>query len=184
MNGFSGAWNLILMQRLLAFCRSGWNRTNIYGFVKYCLSLNNIRWFKPLSGATLYGDRHSTVKLHSYSCTIHLIRTVPMSPSILFIFCGRITWKTTPLRRGWDSNPRDPCESTGLANLRLKPLGHPSNLCVLIRFTAHSINASESPSSVSSSACPIWLGLNMLSNTHRVKRPTYRYLASNKTVFL
>ena len=34
------------------------------------------------------------------------------------------------LRRGWDSNPRDPYESTGLANLRLKPLGHPSVLLV------------------------------------------------------
>ena len=29
-------------------------------------------------------------------------------------------------RRGWDSNPRTPCERHGLANRSLGPLGHPS----------------------------------------------------------
>jgi hypothetical protein len=35
-------------------------------------------------------------------------------------------------RRGWDSNPRDPFGSNGFQDRRLQPLGHPSEIDLII----------------------------------------------------
>ena len=37
-------------------------------------------------------------------------------------------------RKGWDSNPREPCDSTGFRNLRFRPLSHPS---ICFNFILH-----------------------------------------------